>query len=86
MFLKEGRRAGIVPDPAAGWRRYARQRGIRLLPIMAAHIGPLDAPPAHHADPFDRLLLCQCTDQGLHLAACDAAIRDDYQFVVAPVW
>ena len=86
MLLKKGRRAEIVPDPAAWWRRYVRQAGVRVLAIQDNHIGHLDALPPHHADPFDRILICQCMDEGLRLVTRDAEIRDHYQGLVSVVW
>jgi PIN domain nuclease of toxin-antitoxin system len=50
--------------------------GIAILPITAPHavarINPL--PPTR--DPFDRLLLAQCSIEGRRLVTVDAALRD----------
>jgi PIN domain nuclease of toxin-antitoxin system len=70
--------------PAAWWRRYVRQAGVGYSRSRTT-IGHLDA-LTHHADPFDRILICQCMDEGLRLVTRDAEIRDQYQGLVSVVW
>ncbi len=36
-----------------------RQNGLRVLPVELEHVLALNALPAHHQDPFDRLLIAQ---------------------------
>lgn len=48
------------------------QNGFRLLPVELDHVNALDRLPLHHRDPFDRLLLAQALEGGLHLVSHDA--------------
>tara|TARA_R110002020_G_scaffold279687_11_gene495461 strand:+ start:8237 stop:8605 length:369 start_codon:yes stop_codon:yes gene_type:complete len=45
--------------------------GCRPLPISWTHAEAAAALPAHHADPFDRMLIAQARCEGLHLASSD---------------
>jgi PIN domain nuclease of toxin-antitoxin system len=47
------------------------------LDITMAHVVAVAALPAHHADPFDRLLIVQAQLEDLTIATSDAAF-DDY--------
>ncbi|MEU7819102.1 PIN domain-containing protein [Pseudonocardia sp. NPDC049154] len=53
------------------------------MPITAAHARAAAALPAHHRDPFDRVLVAQARLEGLTLVTADPAI-DAYQVVVLP--
>ena len=48
--------------------------GIRLLALELEHIYTLASLPAHHADPFDRVLLAQAQADGLTLMSNDSAL------------
>jgi PIN domain nuclease of toxin-antitoxin system len=48
--------------------------GLIILPITAADIFGLSALPAHHRDPFDRLLVSQTQRGDFHLISHDAEI------------
>jgi len=54
-------------------RRGLLDNGYRELAILSAHAVAIDALPAIHKDPFDRLLVAQCTADDLALVTCDAA-------------
>ena len=45
--------------------------GIQLLPIAPEHVEIVASLPFHHRDPFDRLLVAQCTREGLAIATQD---------------
>jgi PIN domain nuclease of toxin-antitoxin system len=45
--------------------------GIELLPITLAHATSVEALPAHHRDPFDRLLTAQALADGLAVVSND---------------
>lgn len=45
------------------------------LPITAAHAAAVGQLPAHHRDPFDRMLIAQARVEGLVLMTEDAAMR-----------
>jgi PIN domain nuclease of toxin-antitoxin system len=46
-----------------------------VLPISAAHAAAVDALPAHHRDPFDRMLIAQALTEPLHLITRDKVLR-----------
>jgi PIN domain nuclease of toxin-antitoxin system len=49
--------------------------GLQILPIATYHIFALADLPAHHKDPFDRLILIQAKLEDLKLASADAVFR-----------
>ena len=51
-----------------------KENGISVLPIRYDDILALEHLPAHHRDPFDRLLLAQATSNNLRLLTEDAAM------------
>jgi len=48
--------------------------GFRELPVHFRHVAALRELPAHHRDPFDRLLLAQALVDGLTLVTADTAL------------
>ncbi len=61
-----------------------KENGIVILPVRYEDILALEQLPAHHRDPFDRLMIAQSLSNGLQLLTEDAAIRR-YEHV-ALVW
>ena len=53
--------------------------GMELLPIRYEHILQLEALPAHHGDPFDRLLIAQAITESLPI------LTHDEKFALYPV-
>jgi len=45
------------------------------LPVEPAHVLSLSKLPAHHADPFDRMLIAQASAENLSLLTCDADLK-----------
>ena len=45
------------------------------LPIEPAHVLSLSGLPAHHNDPFDRMLIAQAISEKLSLLTCDAFLE-----------
>jgi PIN domain nuclease of toxin-antitoxin system len=52
-----------------------RDMGFRELPVTHAHAIAAGRLPAHHRDPFDRMLVAQATVEGLALATRDSDIQ-----------
>lgn len=52
----------------------ARAAGFDELPITIAHTERLRALPAHHRDPFDRLLVAQALEERLTIVSHDRVI------------
>ncbi len=50
-----------------------RVNGLRVLSIELEHVLALDSLPAHHKDPFDRLLIAQATVEDAALVSKDNA-------------
>lgn len=50
-----------------------RGNGLELLPITTEHIYALQELPAHHRDPFDRLLIAQARTEAMPLMTADSA-------------
>ncbi len=53
---------------------FFRQSGYRLLDITAAHAASVGNLPAHHADPFDRVLVAQALTEPLRLVTHDRVV------------
>lgn len=68
------RRTEQMPISAAEGETYFRAAGYRLLSVAAEHIRALEQLPAHHADPFDRLLVAQATHESAELLTADARL------------
>lgn len=69
---------GKLPMSEAPARYVPRERarhGIEPLPLSEADTLLLDRLPAVHADPFDRLLVCQAVQHGMTLLTPDAMIH-----------
>jgi len=56
---------------------------VEVLPITLAHVLALENLPAHHKDPFDRLLVAQATVEGAVLVSGDPNIA---KYPVQVVW
>ena len=64
------RKPGFDVDPEVFAARL-RQNGYLELPVSARHAAGLATLPAHHGDPFDRLLVAQAHAEGLSLLTSD---------------
>ena len=53
---------------------FFRQAGYQLLAIAPEHVIAVEQLPAHHTDPFDRLLVAQALSEPLRLVSHDPAI------------
>jgi PIN domain nuclease of toxin-antitoxin system len=61
--------------PEVALPRELDRNGFRALPVTVAHALAVRALPAHHADPFDRLLIAQVRLEGLTLVTADPTMR-----------
>lgn len=57
--------------------------GVELLPVTVRHAALVSSLPAHHADPFDRLLVAQAMVEGIALASADESLR---RYDVEVIW
>jgi PIN domain nuclease of toxin-antitoxin system len=65
-----------LPGPPARYvpRRMAEQN-IQALPILHQHALGVYSLPAHHQDPFDRLLIAQANSEGMVILTADKVFR-----------
>jgi PIN domain nuclease of toxin-antitoxin system len=54
---------------------FLSRQGVRSLPISVGHALAAGALPAHHADPFDRMLIAQAQCEDLVLVTVDPAME-----------
>lgn len=52
-----------------------KRNGFRVLPVLLAHAAGVEALPAHHRDPFDRLLVAQSIAEEMTLVSGDRGFR-----------
>nr|WP_322814206.1 type II toxin-antitoxin system VapC family toxin [Chloroflexus sp.] len=60
-----------------------RTNNIEILPVTLEHTLALENLPAHHKDPFDRLLVAQAIIEGVALVSADPNIA---RYGVQVVW
>lgn len=65
----------VPGDPATWFPARLRSLGFDPLPILPEHALAIGALPAHHRDPFDRVLIAQAQLEGLQLVTRDPEIR-----------
>jgi PIN domain nuclease of toxin-antitoxin system len=74
IALKQSLGRGDMPITAEQGKAWFEQSGYRLLPIEAPHVLTVAQLPAHHSDPFDRLLVAQALTEPLRLITHDAQV------------
>ncbi|MFZ1693038.1 MAG: type II toxin-antitoxin system VapC family toxin, partial [Flavobacteriales bacterium] len=47
--------------------------GMKMLPLVPAHIEAVEQLPMHHRDPFDRMLIAQAKVEGVRVITSDLA-------------
>lgn len=57
--------------------------GFQMLDIRMAHVGRVESLPAHHGDPFDRLLIAQALEEKLPVVTADPVFRE---YGVKRIW
>jgi PIN domain nuclease of toxin-antitoxin system len=57
--------------------------GIEILPIILSHVLALETLPAHHKDPFDRLLISQAITEDATLLSRDTVFAS---YLAQVVW
>jgi len=74
IAIKHGLGRGDMPISGAEALEYFMQSGYRMLPVLPDHAAAVEALPAHHQDPFDRLLVAQSLAEPLRLLTHDATV------------
>jgi PIN domain nuclease of toxin-antitoxin system len=66
----------VLPDPPATYLPSQRERhGFNSLPIDEGCMAQLATLPAHHRDPFDRIIMAQALQHQLVIVTVDEAFR-----------
>lgn len=73
----------VLGDPPLWFPQAVAADGFRVLPVELRHALRVYSLPAHHRDPFDRLLVAQAELEGLAIVSRDPAIA---QSDVPVVW
>lgn len=76
------RRLGKLEVPGDMLTQIERS-GVELLPVTVRHADFVSSLPAHHEDPFDRLLISQAMVEGMALASADEVLR---RYDIELVW
>jgi PIN domain nuclease of toxin-antitoxin system len=72
LGIKLARERLTLPEPLDAFLQSRAQRArMSILPIELAHVLEAVALPAHHADPFDRMLIAQARVEQLTLLTAD---------------
>lgn len=83
IAIKHALGRGDMPVSGPDALRYFQASGYRLLAVDAAHAAAVGSLPAHHNDPFDRLLVAQALHEPMHLLTHDPQLPPYGDLVVA---
>jgi PIN domain nuclease of toxin-antitoxin system len=74
VAIKHGLGRGDMPVSGQAALHYFRQAGYRFLAVEPEHAAAVENLPAHHQDPFDRLLVAQALVEPMRLMTHDATV------------
>jgi PIN domain nuclease of toxin-antitoxin system len=74
IAIKHSLGRGDMPVSSQDALRYFRDSGYRFLPIDPEHAAAIEDLPAHHADPFDRILVAQALMEPMRLITHDPMV------------
>ena len=74
IAIKHSLGRGDMPISGADALEFFRQSGYRMLSVSPEHAAAVESLPAHHNDPFDRLLVSQSLTEPLRLLTHDANV------------
>lgn len=74
IAIKHALGRGEMPVSGQDALRYFGQAGYRFLAVEAEHAAAVESLPAHHQDPFDRLLVAQALVEPMRLMTHDATL------------
>ena len=76
ISIKYNLRKLVLPSPPSEYiAEQLEKQGIIALPVRLNHVVRVATLPAHHSDPFDRLLIAQSQAESLVLLTADKAIK-----------
>lgn len=74
IAIKCGLGRGDMPVSGHDAVRYFQESGYRFLPIDVEHALAVESLPAHHQDPFDRILVAQALVEPMRLMTHDPLV------------
>jgi PIN domain nuclease of toxin-antitoxin system len=74
IAIKHSLGRGDMPVSSQDALRYFRESGYRLLPVEPEHAAAIEDLAAHHADPFDRILVAQALTEPMRLVTHDPVV------------
>ncbi len=74
IAIKHSLGRGDMPVSSQDALRYFRDSGYGFLPVEPEHATAVEDLPAHHADPFDRILVAQALVEPMRLITHDAIV------------
>ena len=74
IAIKHSLGRGDMPISAQDALHYFSESGYRMLSIEAEHAVAVEELPAHHNDPFDRILVAQALIEPMRLMTHDAMV------------
>jgi PIN domain nuclease of toxin-antitoxin system len=74
IAIKHGLGRGDMPVSGQDALRYFNEAGYRLLAIEPEHAAAVGELPAHHQDPFDRILIAQALVEPMRLMTRDPMV------------
>ena len=74
IAIKCGMGRGDMPVSGQDALRYFQESGYRFLPIDVEHALAAESLPAHHQDPFDRILVAQALVEPMRLMTHDSLV------------
>lgn len=74
IAIKHSLGRGDMPVSGQDALRYFRESGYRFLPVEPEHATTVEELPAHHADPFDRILVAQALVEPMRLITHDPMV------------
>lgn len=74
IAIKHSLGRGDMPISGQDALRYFSESGYRQLPIEAEHAVAVEDLPAHHSDPFDRILVAQALVEPMRLMTHDTRV------------
>lgn len=74
IAIKHSLGRGDMPVSSQDALRYFQESGYRFLPIEPEHAAAVEDLAAHHADPFDRILVAQAIIEPMRLMTHDPIV------------
>lgn len=83
IAIKHSLGRGDMPVSGRDAMRYFQESGYRLLPVEAEHAAAVETLPAHHQDPFDRILVAQTLVEPMRLLTHDPLVARYSDTIIA---